>query len=76
MFDWQCPNCGESVMIDGNAKERERQRAARERITAEIQTLAEELETPSYQPAPYSVEELRDRVGSILEEIDDELDRR
>jgi hypothetical protein len=63
-------------MIDGNAKERQRQRQARNRISKQIQALAEEVDTASYEPYPYSVEQLDDRVREILDEIDQELDRR
>lgn len=76
MFDWQCPNCGGEVLIDGNATEQQRQREARERITEQIQDLAAELDTPSYEPAPYSVEELKERVEDILEDIETELNQR
>jgi hypothetical protein len=76
MFDWVCPNCGQGVLIDGNAKEKKRQREAREQITNQIQEFAAELETPGYEPAPYSVEELRDRLEDILGDIEDELNQR
>jgi len=76
MFDWQCPNCGQEVLIDGNATEQQRQREARERITEQIQDLAAELDTPSYEPAPYSVDELKDRLEDILEDIEAELNQK
>jgi hypothetical protein len=76
MFDWQCPDCGRAVLIDGNAKEQRRQREAREQVAEQIQEFADELDTPGYQPSPYSIEEMRDRLESILNSIDEELDQR
>lgn len=76
MFDWQCPNCGQAVVLNGSAKEQERRREAREDISDQIQDLAAELDTPSYQPSPYSVEELQDRFESILDDVNNELQRR
>lgn len=76
MWNWRCQECGQPVMVDGNAKERQRQREARNRISKKIQALAEELDTPSHEPYPYSVEQLQDRVKEILDEIDQELGRR
>ena len=76
MFDWRCPNCGQPVVLDGSAKEQRRQRQARERFSEQIQDLAAELDTPSYEPSPYSVTELKEELETLLEEIDDELDRR
>jgi len=76
MFDWQCPDCGRPVLIDGNAKEKRRQRQVREQISNQIQEFADELDTPGYEPAPYSVEQMRDRLELILDSIDEELDQR
>jgi hypothetical protein len=76
MFDWQCPRCDEPVVLDGSAEEQQRRRQARERISEQIRDLGDELDTPSYQPSPYSVEELRERLESILDEIESETDRR
>lgn len=50
-------------MIDGDAKEQQRQRQARDRISEQIQGLAAELDTPSYEPSLYSVEEMCDRIS-------------
>ncbi|WP_424005614.1 hypothetical protein ACOZ4I_20330 (plasmid) [Haloarcula salina] len=63
-------------MIDGNAKERQQQMQAREEIADQIQDFADELDTPGYQPTPYSVERIRDRLESILNTADEELERR
>lgn len=63
-------------MIEGNAKEEQRQRQARERISTQIQELADELDTAGYLPSPYAVEEMHDRVEEILDEIDQELNQR
>ena len=76
MWDWRCQVCGQPVLIDGDAKEQQRQREARNRISKQIQALAEELDTPGSAPYPYSVEQLDDRVREILDEIDQERDRR
>jgi DNA-directed RNA polymerase subunit RPC12/RpoP len=76
MVDWQCPNCGHSVLMDGNAKEQQRQQEAREQITEQILELASELDTPNYQPAPYTVEELKHRLEDLVEDIDTELQQR
>lgn len=35
-----------------------------------------ELEPPGYEPAPYPVEELKERLERILVDVDEELDRR
>jgi len=51
MFDWRCPECGKPIMIDWDAKEQRRQRQATQKISARIQNLAEELDTPSYEPS-------------------------
>lgn len=76
IWDWRCQACGQPVLIDGNAKEQQRQRQARNRISKQIQELAEELDTAGYEPYPYSVEQLDNRVREILDKIDQELDRR
>lgn len=76
MFDWRCPRCDEPVVIDGSAKEQQRRRDERERISKQIRDFGEELDTASYQPSPYPVEELKERLESILEEVDREIDRR
>lgn len=76
MWDWRCSECGQPVLLDGNAKERQRQRDARNRISEAIQALAADLDTPSYQPYPYSVERLHDRVSDVMDDIEQELERR
>jgi DNA-directed RNA polymerase subunit RPC12/RpoP len=76
MFDWQCPNCGQKVLLDGNAKEQQRQRQARREITERIQNLATEIDSPGYAPPPYSVEELKQELESILDDVNEELKRR
>jgi len=76
MFDWQCPRCDEPVVIDGSATEQQRRSQAREHISNQIIDLGNELDTPNYRPSPYSVEKLEERLESILEEIESEIDRR
>jgi len=75
-FDWRCPSCRQPVLLDGSSKEQQRQIQAREQISEHIQDLAAEIDTADYAPPRYSVEELGERLEAILEEIDDELDRR
>jgi predicted RNA-binding Zn-ribbon protein involved in translation (DUF1610 family) len=76
MFSWECTNCGEWVLLDGNAKEQQQRNQAKRAITAEIQELAAEIDTPGYEPAPYSVEKLKEELERILDEAESELERR
>lgn len=76
MFDWQCPACGEPVVIDGTAREQQRQREARRELTEQIQAFADELDRPGVAPPPLSVEELQLRLEEILEDVNAELERR
>lgn len=75
-FDFFCPNCGEGVIPDGDAEEVRRQRDVQQQIINEIQELAEETKTPSYQGPQHSIELLRERLQRIVDDIDAELKRR
>lgn len=75
-FDFFCPECGEGVVPDGDAEEIRRQREVQKQIINDIQELAEETNTPSYEGPQHSIELLRDRLQQILDYIDSELERR
>jgi predicted RNA-binding Zn-ribbon protein involved in translation (DUF1610 family) len=76
MFDWQCPACGKPISIDGNAREQIHRREARRDLTEDIIALADELHTGGAEPPPLSVEQLQTRLGEILSDVNEELDRR
>ena len=75
-FDLSCPNCGAGVILDDDAEEVRRQREVQRQIINDIQELAEETKTPSYEGAQHSIEVLRDRLQRILDDIDTEMERR
>jgi uncharacterized Zn finger protein (UPF0148 family) len=75
-FDLFCPNCGAGVIPDGDAEEIRRQRDVQREIINDIQELAEETKTASYEGPQHSIEVLRDRLQRILDNIDTELERR
>jgi hypothetical protein len=64
-----------------SADQREREekiatKTGEKKIADQIQGFADDLDTPGYQLVPYSVEEMRDCLESILNTVDEELDRR
>jgi len=75
-FDFFCPECGEGVVPDGDAEEVRRRREVQKQTISDIQDLAEETKTSSYEGPQHSIEVLRDRLQRILEDIDTELERR
>lgn len=75
-FDLFCPNYGAGVIPDGDAEEVRRQRHVQRQIINDIQELAEETKTASYEGPQHSIEVLRDRLQRILDDINTELERR
>ena len=57
-FDFFCPGCDEGVVPDGDAEEVRRRRQVQKQIINDIQELAEETDTPSYEGPQHFIEPL------------------
>jgi hypothetical protein len=73
--DYRCAQCGEYVMLDGNARREQLRREEGEQFTARVRELADELEQRrSPEPRP-SILDIKARLERIVEDIDAVDDR-
>lgn len=70
MSDYICAECGEFVLIEGNARREQLRRNESERIVNRVKKYADHLDDRGGPEPNPSILEIRDELTSIIEHID------